>query len=97
MLILLHAPFILTVCRSEKAAVPPTSLRATNAAADAVNINIATPAELETLPGIGGSRAAKIIEYREKYGPFRRAEHLMLVDGISETLFRKIQDRIRTE
>lgn len=39
-----------------------------------VNLNTATAAELETLPGIGASTAARILEYRQKNGPFKKIE-----------------------
>ena len=49
-----------------------------------VNINEATQEELMSLPGIGKVLAARIIDYREKHGPFRRTEELIIIDGISE-------------
>lgn len=62
-----------------------------------VNINTASSEDLEKLPYIGPGVAVKIIEYRDKNGPFRRAEHLMLIDGISEKRFREIRPLIRVE
>ncbi|MDQ3745312.1 MAG: helix-hairpin-helix domain-containing protein [Acidobacteriota bacterium] len=59
-----------------------------------VSLNHSTRAELEKLPGIGPALAARIVEWRERYGPFRRAEHLMLVRGISERLFRQLRPHI---
>ncbi len=47
-----------------------------------VNINSASLAQLETLPGIGPSKAQAIIEYRLKNGPFIRVEDLDKVSGI---------------
>jgi competence protein ComEA len=52
---------------------------------------------LERLPGIGPALAARIVEQRERYGPFRRAEHLMLVRGVSERRFRQLRPFINTE
>lgn len=52
-----------------------------------VNINTATRAELERLPGIGAGLAARIVEHRERHGAFRRVEHLIIVRGISERRF----------
>lgn len=63
----------------------------------AVNINTASVSGLENLPYVGPSMAMKIVEHREKNGAFRRAEHLMLIDGISETRFRQIRPLIRVE
>src|SRR5947208_927512 len=47
-----------------------TSARAAKPAGT-VNLNTATSAELETLPGVGAKMAARIIEYRQKKGPFK--------------------------
>jgi competence protein ComEA len=66
-------------------------------AATAVNINTASLAELEKLPSIGENYARKIIEHREKYGNFRRAEHLLLIEGISDRKFRQISERVKVE
>jgi len=62
-----------------------------------ININTASPGELEKLPGIGKALAARIIEHREKYGPFRRAEHLIIVRGFSDRRFRTLQELITVE
>ncbi len=63
----------------------------------AININTASIAELEKLPNIGEKLAAKIIEHREKFGNFRKPEHLMLVRGVSDRRFREMRNLIRTE
>ena len=62
-----------------------------------VSINHASREELEKLPGIGPTLAARIVEQRERYGPFRRAEHLMLVRGISERRFRQLRPFINAD
>ena len=59
-----------------------------------VNINSATQAELETLPGIGPSTATKIIDYRNKNGDFKNIEDIMNVSGIGESKFNNIKDYI---
>ena len=59
-----------------------------------ININTASPQELERLPGIGNVMAERIVAHRAQYGPFRRAEHLMMVRGISDRKFRAIQSMI---
>jgi competence protein ComEA len=62
-----------------------------------ININTASSAELETLPGIGKGLAERIIEHRERFGRFRKAEHLIIVRGISDKRFRALQDLITVE
>lgn len=59
-----------------------------------VNINTADAATLCTLPGIGESRAADIIAYREAHGAFNSIEDIMKVPGIKDAAFGKIRDRI---
>lgn len=54
----------------------------TSAAFAGVNINTASQSELETLPGIGPSKAAAILEYRGSNGPFTSIEQLDNVPGI---------------
>jgi competence protein ComEA len=62
-----------------------------------INLNTATPAELEKLPGIGQALAARIVEHRQRYGRFRRVEHLLMVRGISERRFRAMSALLAVE
>lgn len=62
-----------------------------------VNINTADAAQLCTLPGIGESRAADIIAYREKNGGFASCEDIMKVPGIKTSVYEKICDKIRAD
>lgn len=59
-----------------------------------ININRATAGELELLPGIGPAKAGAIIEFREKQGPFARAQDLKKVSGIGDVTFAKIESLI---
>jgi len=61
------------------------------------NINTAATKDLEKLPGIGKGLAERIVDHREKYGPFRRPEHLIIVRGISDKRFRVLRDLITVE
>lgn len=56
-----------------------------------LDLNSATPEQLEELPGIGPSAAQAIVNFRTKSGPFRRVEDLLAIRGISQ---RKL-DQIR--
>jgi competence protein ComEA len=66
----------------------------TSVIAGPVNINTASSAELDTLPGIGPVTAGYIIDYRTKKGPFKRKEDLMKVSGISSAKYAKLKDLI---
>lgn len=59
-----------------------------------VNINTATGGQLDDLPGIGEGFAKRIVEYREKYGNFKKKEYIMNVKGIGESLYEQIKDMI---
>ena len=69
-----------------------TSTAATSAAI--VNINTASAAELDALPGIGAKMAERIVEYRQKNGPFKKVEDLMNVRGVGEKNFLKLKPQI---
>ena len=61
----------------------------TVASIEKININQADAKALTTLKGIGKDRAVKIVEYREKNGPFKKIEDLMKVNGIGKKIFEK--------
>jgi len=60
-------------------------------AAAPINLNAATVTDLEKLPGVGPATAARIIEYRQKSGGFKKVEELMNVKGIGEKTFLKLK------
>jgi competence protein ComEA len=59
-----------------------------------LNLNTATVAQLEALPGIGRATADRIIEYRDKSGGFTKIEELMNVRGIGEKNFLRLKPLI---
>jgi competence protein ComEA len=73
-----------------------TPLIGTNASQDdgKVNINTADEKELMTIPGVGPSKAAAIIQYRTDQGPFKSPESLMEVSGIGQKTFEKLESQI---
>ena len=64
------------------------------APSEKVNINTAGVDELVALPGIGKAYAERIVEYRQKNGPFKKVEDLLNVRGIGEKTFDRIRDRL---
>ncbi len=56
-----------------------------------VNLNTATQADLERVPGIGPVLAQRIIAYRQRYGPFKTIYQLRLIQGIGQHTFDKIK------
>jgi competence protein ComEA len=68
--------------------------KATEQVAGKININKATSEQLMEIKGIGESYAKRIVEYREKNGPFKKIEDIMEVQGIGTKIFESIKDRI---
>ena len=60
----------------------------------AVNINTATEAELDKLPGIGPTKAKAIVEDRNKNGTFKSIEDIKRVKGIGDATFEKLKAEI---
>ena len=59
-----------------------------------IHINTANAALLDTLPGIGPAKAAAIIDYRTKHGPFATIEDIQKVSGIGPTTFANMKTQI---
>lgn len=73
-LLLLAAPAVL----GADAPSPRTTL------VGVVNVNTATPEQLELLPGVGPSRARAIVEHRKEHGAYAKVDDLVNVSGIGE-------------
>ncbi|MDR7433778.1 MAG: helix-hairpin-helix domain-containing protein [Armatimonadota bacterium] len=79
----------------DRVVVPPRLPRSKGAQPGAregvIDLNKASVAELEALPGIGPVLARRIVEYRSKAGPFRRVEELLKVRGVGPKLVAKLR------
>jgi competence protein ComEA len=60
-----------------------------------ISINDASADQLDEIPGVGPSIASRIIDHREKNGPFSSLQQLTDVSGIGPKMFENIKDLIR--
>ena len=67
---------------------------ATPSGTTSVDLNRATAADLDALPGVGPVLAGRILDHRARHGPFRNAEELLAVRGIGPRLFARLRPRI---
>lgn len=65
---------------------PETTPTGSSGATGTLDLNTATAAELDTLPGIGPAKAAAIVAYRSEHGPFAAVSELEAVSGISAAM-----------
>lgn len=93
-----YRPFYYSKVLAQKEQQVNTSVKEANFqkreyASPIIDLNTASVEQLQTLPGIGPSKARAIVEYREKQ-PFSKPEDIMNVSGIGPKTFEKIKDRI---
>lgn len=74
--------------------VPAGPTGAGDPAGGLININAATAAELEALPGVGPVLAERIVAHRQDMGPFQTVEDLLGVSGIGEAKLASIRDLV---
>jgi len=89
--LLIAAAVVVAAATSVEARQRDTQSQAAPAAPAPINLNSATQADLEKLPGIGAATAKAIVEYRQKNGGFKKVEELMNVKGIGEKSFLKLK------
>ena len=79
--------------RTDRVAVQPESaLPAGVRERGRIRINVASASDLELLPGIGPAMARRLIEERDRAGPFRRLEDLRRVKGIGPKSLERLRD-----
>ena len=59
-----------------------------------LNLNTATPQQLEALPGIGPVLAKRIVDFRQRKGGFRKVEELLAIPGISEAKWKVLREHL---
>lgn len=59
-----------------------------------IDLNRASVAELDELPGVGPVLAGRIVEYRRLHGPFRAVEELLAVRGVGPKSFGRLRPRV---
>jgi len=90
----LYIPVIGEQTQVMSGGVAGESQQANSTADEKVNLNSASETDLQTLPGIGPSKALAIIEYRDTNGSFKTIEDLKEISGIGEKTFEKLKDHI---
>ena len=87
----------LTGCARIPLAHRPDDRTTSQSALPTLNLNTASAAELEKLPGVGRVLAERIVTHRIEHGPFRKPEHLLMVRGIRDEKFRALQSLVSVE
>lgn len=85
---------VLVPDRRTGTATPAGGAEVESAAEQKVNLNTATAAEFETLPGIGPVLASMVLEYRDSIGGFTEIGQLRDVPGIGEKTFQALVDSV---
>ncbi|MEC3977275.1 ComEA family DNA-binding protein [Amycolatopsis sp. H20-H5] len=76
------------------APAPVAGAAAVGAPPGRIDLNTATPEQLDSLPGVGEVMARRIVEWRAAHGGFAKVEQLRDVEGIGETKFSKLRDQV---
>lgn len=82
--------------RADEAAPAPRPAATKAAAETVVDVNAASEQDLVRVPGIGQSLARRIVQFRDKNGPYQRVEDLLKVQGIGEKSLQKLRPYLTT-
>ena len=83
-----------TVPKVGEPTVVPSNTISVESTSDKIDINTADATLLETLPGIGETRAQAIIHHREEHGPFKRVDDIVAVPGIGSSTLEGLRDLV---
>ncbi|MFD5831838.1 helix-hairpin-helix domain-containing protein [Lentzea sp. NPDC060358] len=76
--------------------IPPPAAGVLNTVPPKLNLNAATAAELDTLPGVGPVTAQRIVDHRSRKGPFASVDELRNVEGIGGSKLAKLTELVHT-
>jgi competence protein ComEA len=82
------------VPREGETVAPPASGGVVAGVAGLINVNTASPTELEKLPGVGEVIAQAIVDYRTESGPFTSVDQLLDVSGIGDATLESIRELV---
>jgi competence protein ComEA len=96
MLLAVAAMAVIPAAAAQQAKAQPPAAKSSSAAKPSapsapINLNSATQAQLESLPGVGPKAAQRILDYRKQNGSFKKIEDLMNVKGFGEKTFLKLK------
>ena len=88
-------PSAYRLLQSSQAKQPDRSEKSPRVPVVVIDINQASSEDFEKLPGIGPKLAQQIVAYRQKHGPFRRVEELMVIKGIGVKKWKALRPHVR--
>ncbi|MDU0293399.1 ComEA family DNA-binding protein [Saccharothrix longispora] len=83
------------VTDGEQIAVGVPAPHSTDSATEPLNLNTATEEQLDTLPGVGPVTAQRIVDRRQKRGPFTSIDQLGEIEGIGDAKLAKLAELVR--
>lgn len=90
----IYVPLIGEVVTAPTPSTKSGTLQTATSPGGKININTATLAELDRLPGVGPSIGQRIIDYRTQNGDFKKIDDLKKVRGIGDAMFDQIRDLV---